>query len=171
MGWYGSDYSPRAREAATAVNIFLIPYTWYRHLAMAFWCASWGLVGWAAVLTIFVKLSPSWHPALDGSVLLSTLAGTIALASIAGEAALRRRSLIQSSWRVFLGTGLSVLLAMLGYWLWSEVFNRLVYSGEAGIDAVDSSLVSLRYRFGAFVLAGLASGIGPLLLRKGSGWV
>jgi hypothetical protein len=170
VGWYGSDNFPCAREAAPAVNIFLIPYTWYRHLAMAFWCATWGLAGWAGVLTVFVKLSPSWHPALDGSVLLSALSGTIAFASIAGEAALRRRSLLQSVWRVMLGTGLAVLLAMLAYWLWGEVFNRLVYSGDEGIDAVDASLVSLRYRFGAFALAGLASGLGPLVLRKGSGW-
>jgi len=149
------------------VNIFLIPYTWYRHLAMAFWCSAWGIAGWAGVLTVFVKLSPSWNPAMDGSILLSTLSGTIALASITGEAALRRRSLLDSSWRVILGTGLSVLLAMLAYWVWGELFNRLIFSGD---DAVDSSLVSLRYRFGAFALAGLASGLGPLLLRKGTGW-
>ena len=149
------------------MNIFLIPYTWYRHLAMAFWCSAWGLAGWAGVLTVFVKLSPTWHPSMDGSILLSVLAGTIAFGSISGEAALRRRSLLSSAWRVALGTGLSVLLALLAYWLWSQVFNRIVFSGD---DPVNASLVSLRYRVGAFALAGLASGLGPLVLRKGAGW-
>ena len=134
---------------------------------MAFWCSAWGLAGWAGVLAVFVKLSPTWHPSMDGSVLLSALSGTIAFGSISGEAALRRRSLLSSTWRVVLGTGLSVLLAMLAYWLWSEVFNRVIFSGD---DSLNSSLVSLRYRFGAFALAGLASGIGPLVLRKGVGW-
>ncbi len=170
MGWYGSNYSPHMKKAAIAVNIFLIPYTWYRHLAMAFWCAAWGLVGWAAVLTVFVKLSPAWHPAMDGTVLLSSLAGVIAFASIAGEAALRRRSLLDSIWRVFLGMALSVGLSMAAYWFWLEVFNRFVFPTDSEFYALDSSLVSLRYRFGAFALAGVASGAGPLLLRRWRGW-
>jgi len=162
---------PQYERGGFSVNIFLIPYTWYRHLAMALWCAAWGLAAWAGVLTFFVKLSPGWHPALDGSILISTLSGTIAFASISGEAALRRRSVFASSWRLVLATGLSVGLAMLGYWFWTEVFNRLLYADQAALDAVDSSLVTLRYRVGAFALAGLASGIGPLVLRKGQGWL
>jgi hypothetical protein len=152
------------------VNIFLIPYTWYRHLAMAFWCAAWGLMAWAAVLTLLVKFSLGWYPAMDGSVLICTLAGTIAFASIAGEAALRRRSVFQSSWRLLLATGLTVGLAMAGYWFWTEVFNRLIFSDQMAADSVDVSLVSLRYRIGVFVLAGVASGLGPMVLRRGAGW-
>ena len=158
-------------EDCGIVNIFLIPYTWFRHLSMAFWCAAWGLAGWAVVLTVFVKLSPSWHPALDGSILISTLAGVVSFASISGEAALRRRSILQSSWRVVLSTALTVGLTMAGYWFWTEVVNRIMFSDQAAIDAVDSTLVSLRYRVGVFVLAGLASGLGPMVLRKGAGWV
>ena len=82
--WFG-QYALGAFGGFT-VNIFLIPYTWFRHLAMAFWCAAWGLAGWAVVLTIFVKMSPGWHPAMDGSILVSTLAGVVAFASILGEA-------------------------------------------------------------------------------------
>jgi hypothetical protein len=167
--WFG-QYALGALDGFT-VNIFLIPYTWFRHLAMAFWCAAWGLAGWAAVLTIFVKLSPSWHPAMDGSILISTLAGVVAFASIAGEAALRRRSIFQSIWRVVLSTGLSVGLSMVAYWFWTEVVNRMFFSDQAAIDAVDSTLVSLRYRVGVFFLAGLASGLGPMVLRKGEGWI
>lgn len=152
------------------VNIFLIPYTWYRHLAMGFWCAAWGLMIWAVVLTVFVKLSMGWHPSMDGSILICALAGGIAFASIAGEAVLRRRSVFASSWRLLLATSVSVGLAFAGYWFWTEVFNRLAYSDQSALDAVEPSLVSLRYRIGVFGLAGLASGLGPLLLRKFHGW-
>ena len=94
--WFG-QYALGA--GGFTVNIFLIPYTWFRHLAMAFWCAAWGLAGWAVVLTIFVKLCPvgTRHGWRD---LISTLAGVVGFASILGEAALRRRSIFQSSWRV-----------------------------------------------------------------------
>lgn len=138
---------------------------------MAFWCGAWGLAAWAVVLTFFVKVSPTWHPSLDGSFLISVMAGAIAFASISGEAALRRRSLFQSSWRVTLSTLLTVGLALAGYWLWNQVFNRIPYSDQAALDAVDSTLVSLRYRVGAFLFAGLASGLGPLVLRRGAGWI
>ena len=45
-------------EGHRAVNIFLIPYNWLRHLAMALWCASFGVLAWWTVLTIFVVFSP-----------------------------------------------------------------------------------------------------------------
>jgi hypothetical protein len=157
-------------EAALPVNIFLIPYTWYRHLAMAFWCAAWGLAGWACILTVFVKLSPTWHPAFDGSIVMSTMAGTITLASIAGEAALRRRSVWSSSWRLVLAMVLAVGLAMASYWLWTAALNLLPLFGVRASDISDVSLVTFRFRVGAFALAGLASGVSPLVLRKGSGW-
>jgi len=108
---------------------------------------------------------------MDGVLLLGVMAGTISFASIAGEAALRRRSVFQSSWRIIVATALTVGLAMVGYWLWEQVFNRLPYSDQAALDAVDPTLVSLRYRIGVFFFGGLASGLGPLILRKGAGWI
>jgi len=152
------------------VNIFLIPYNWLRHLSMALWCASLGVLAWWVVLAIFVKLSPSWHPALDGSILISTMAGTITFASLVGENLLRRRSVLQAIWRILLGVGVSLGLAMAGYWLWNSGFNLVFFPDELTQDAKDFSLVSLRYRIGGFALAGLACGVGPLVVRKGEGW-
>ena len=163
--------NPLCVPGSSSVNIFLNPYTWYRHLALAFWCGAWGVAAWAGVLTFFVKVSPGWHPSVDGMLLVGVMSGTIAFASIAGEAALRRRSVFQSSWRIVLATSLTVGLAMVGYWLWGRVFNPLPYSDQAALDAVDGSLVSLRYRIGVFFFGGLASGLGPLILRKWTGWI
>jgi hypothetical protein len=153
-----------------AVNIFLIPYTWLRHISMALWCASFGLLGWWTVLTVFVGLGPAWHPVLDGSILITTLTGTIAFASLLGENTLRRRALLSSAWRILLGVGIAVGLGMVGYWLWDGIAVRLFFSGKLAPDATDTSLVSLRYRIGIFLAAGLASGAGPLVVRKGKGW-
>ena len=152
------------------MNIFLIPYTWYRHLAMAFWCAAWGLMVWAVLLTAFVKLPLTWHPSMDGSIVICTMAGGISFASIAGEAALRRRSVFSSLWRLVLATSVTVGIALAGYWFFTQVVHRMLFSDQAALDAVDPSLVSLRYRVGVFLLAGVASGVGPLMLRKFRGW-
>jgi hypothetical protein len=152
------------------VNIFLIPYNWLRHLAMALWCASFGVLAWWTVLTVFVVFSPEWDPAMDGSILISAIAGAVTFASMAGEQMLRRRSILQGGWRTILGVGISVGLSMGGYWLWSSGFSLLFFPVELTADVKDMSLVSLRYRIGAFALAGLASGLGPLVVRKGQGW-
>lgn len=157
-------------EGRRAVNIFLIPYNWLRHLAMALWCASFGVLAWWGVLTVFVVLSPSWHPAMDGSILISTIAASVTLASMAGEQLLRRRGILQAGWRTILGVGLSLGLSMAGYWLWNSGFNMVFFPASLSLDAQDMSLVSLRYRIGGFALAGLASGLGPLLVRGGKGW-
>ncbi len=152
------------------MNIFLIPYNWLRHLAMALWCASFGVLAWWSVLTVFVVLSPGWHPALDGAILISTLAGTITFASMVGEQMLRRRSVLQSLWRILLGVGISLGLSMAGYWAWNSGFNLVFFPSSLTPDATDASLVSLRYRIGAFALSGLAAGVGPMVVRKGQGW-
>jgi len=152
------------------VNIFLIPYNWLRHLAMALWCASFGVFAWWVVLTIFVVFAPAWHPALDGAILISTIASSVTLASMVGEQMLRRRRLLQSIWRILLGVSISLALSMGGYWLWNSGFNLVFFPEALSADAADVSLVSLRYRIGGFALAGIAGGVGPLVVRKGKGW-
>lgn len=152
------------------MNIFLIPYTWWRHIVMALWCGSIGLLGWWGVLVLFVGVGARWHPVLDGSILISTLTGSIAFASLLGENTLRRRPMLSSAWRILLGASLSVVIGMVGYWLWDQAAVRLLFRGDLALDATDTSLVSFRYRIGIFISAGVASAAGPLIVRKGAGW-
>ena len=72
------------------MNIFLLPYTWLRHFGMALWCASAGLMAWWLVLTALVVLNLDWPPNWDGPILMTSISVTVAVASIAGEANLRR---------------------------------------------------------------------------------
>ena len=168
LGWYGFTCTPQAEQ--DSVNIFLIPYTWYRHLAMGFWCAAWGLMIWAAVLTAFVKVESLWGRSMDGIILMSALSGGIAFASIAGEALLRRRSVFSGAWRLVLAVGTTVAVCMAGYWFFTGVVNRVLFSDQAALDSLNPSLVSLRYRVGVFASAGFASGVGPLIVRRFRGW-
>ena len=162
-------YTP-VRLGYATVNIFLIPYTWYRHLAMAFWCAAWGLVAWAGVLTAFVKLESLWGRSMDGVILMCALASSIAFASVFGEALLHRRSVLAGVGRLVLAGLTTIAMCGLGYWLFGEVVNRLLFSDQSEMDALNPSLVSLQYRIGAFASAGLASGVGPLIARRFQGW-
>ena len=167
VGWF--LYTP-VRPKYPTVNIFLIPYTWYRHLAMAFWCSAWGLMVWAGVLTAFVKLESLWGRSMDGVILMCAMASGIAFASVVGEALLYRRPVFTGVWRLVLAGLATVTLCVLGYWLFGEVLNRLVFSDQAEIDAMNPSLVSLQYRIGAFASAGFASGVGPMIARRFQGW-
>ncbi len=107
---------------------------------------------------------------LDGSILICTLIGTISFASLIGENTLRRRGILSSTWRILLGVGISVGVGLAGYWLWDQALVRLFFPSSLAADATDASLVSFRYRIGIFVTAGLATGLGPLVVRKGKGW-
>jgi hypothetical protein len=159
------------------VNIFLLPYTWMRHLAMAFWCGGAGLIAWWLVLTTIVQLGIYWPPSWDGPVLMCSISMAVACASIAGECALRRRPVARTALLVALTAGIALGLTLIWYYLWHLGFSRILYGLYDAIiansdkarnleDAADHSLVSLSFRAGAFAMGGLASGMSAMIVRK-----
>lgn len=154
------------------VNIFLIPYTWLRHLSMALWCAAAGLLAWWGALTWVVWVGPTWQPEYDGPILMCLVSGAVAFASVLGEGNLRRLPLLSRAWRVALATVLAVGFTAIWYTLWHTFGHALLFSSpDAASDAADPSLVSLRFRLGAFAMGGLSCGIGPLIVRRGQNMV
>lgn len=152
------------------VNIFLIPYTLARHASMALWCGVVGLISWWLVLTAIVQLGWDWRPGWDGPLLLSTVSAGIAMASILGEANLLRRKVWGRVWRTALSGALAFGLSLFWYWLWNVFSLRLFFSAsELSADAMDPSLVSLTFRFGAFAAAGLGCGLACGAVRGGRG--
>jgi hypothetical protein len=152
------------------MNIYLLPYTWPRHLVMALWCAAAGLFAWWTVLSLLV-LGVDWPPGFDGPLLMCAISGSVAAASVWAECNLRRLPLLQRFSRVGLCLGLTVLYTLLWYHLWHWVVPALLFSSEIRqTDADDASLVSFTYRVGAFAMGGLACGLGPLVPRKGVGF-
>lgn len=152
------------------MNIFLLPYTWTRHFAMALWCGAAGLLAWWMALSWVVLIGPSWSPEWDGPILLCTMSVFIAGANLIGEGNLLRMPMGRRVGRTLLGMAISGGLTFAWYWGWHKVALAVLFTGDSAKDALDASLVSLRFRLGAFVMGGFACSLGPMIVRKGASW-
>lgn len=148
------------------MNIYLIPYRWTRHLSMGYWCGAFGLFTWWGVQLFFAWSSMSWPQNMDGLVWLCSLSSMVAVGSILGEGNLRRWKIQRRIWKSLTAAGISFGASFGGYYLWMMLMFS--FAGEAGAD---STLLTYRYRFGAFIFMGLASGIGTVIVRKWNGWL
>jgi len=148
-----------------AVNIFLLPYTWMRHLSMAFWCGSAGLLAWWGVLTLLVVANVNWPPTWDGPILMTSISVAVCVASVFGEANLRRLPIWRRGVMAAIAAGVSGGITLVYYFLWHAIVG-VVLSGDMLLDAGDPSLVSLTFRVGAFAMGGLGCGTGAMLVRK-----
>ena len=95
------------------LNIFLIPFTWHRHLVMGWWCAGAALIAWWLTQWWIIKVGVDWGPDGDGLLLLSSVGFLIAGANTLGELNLRRAAPWTRTWRTAVSatiTGLSILL-------------------------------------------------------------
>jgi hypothetical protein len=151
------------------VNIFLIPYTWMRHLSVSLVCAGAALLAWWFVLAIAV-IFPIWTVEWDGAVYVTTVVAAVAGASTLAEASLRRAPLWKRGLRTIGSGAISGVLALAGYWSWHLVMGPLAFDDLAAADLAEPTLVSLRYRMAAFLFAGVQAGVGPLVFRKGAGF-
>ena len=157
------------------MNIHLIPYTQWRHIAVALGVGASTLFAWWAVLTWIVVFGPLfhesmyWSQAFEGLIFISSLSGSAAFASIFAEGSLRRRAM---RWRV----GYALLSGVLSFALAAVLFTvtrnfaswlptRLMVD-----TATDPSFVSLRYTLPVWGAAGVASGIGPWVVRRLQRW-
>ncbi|MEZ4318071.1 MAG: hypothetical protein R3F61_11225 [Myxococcota bacterium] len=154
------------------MNIYLVPYTWIRHLVVALNVGGAALLGWYVFELWIVGLGPTfhglhlyWNQAFEGTMFLSGLAGLIAFTSVLSEGSLRRRMML---WRMLYAglAGAISFFSTVGTYL---VFRMLVpYMSTAEYAEVveDSSLVTLRYTLALWALAGVMSGLGPFVARK-----
>lgn len=155
------------------MNIYLIPYTFGRHLVMALALAAVGLLAWwwvqllviAGTPLLYEQLGMMWSQRADGVLYLGSLVGAVSFASLLAEGMLRRRLL---RWRVA-WAALACGLALLGTWLGNGLHALVLplFTGEATDELLaDSSLVSLRFHVVSWLNAGVWAGLGPFLARR-----
>jgi hypothetical protein len=184
-----------------AMNIFLVPYTPMRHLVVGLYCAGAGLLAWWLLLLYIAALGPGWGPASDGAMVLAVVGSVVATASVVAEHSLRRSPVWKRALYAAIAMAVSFFLSLLAYWFWSSLLAPgllapivrlgidslgLFHAGlpaDAGAeqlralveavdpDLADPSLVSLRYRLGAFCCVGVAAALGPLAVRKARGFL
>ncbi|MCB9668825.1 MAG: hypothetical protein H6736_06120 [Alphaproteobacteria bacterium] len=159
------------------MNIFLIPYTAWRHLAVALFVGGATTLAWWLVLTWILVVGPVvhgtflyWSQSFEGLAFLVAIAGSAAGASLLAEGSLRRREL---RWRL----GWTVLAAVVAGGF-TTLFFFLTRNLSAWLPTVthahlleDPSIVTLRYTIATWSSAGVASGLGAWVARKGQRFV
>jgi hypothetical protein len=150
------------------MNIFLVPFTWARHVSTSLIVGGAALVTWWVVLIFEVVVGPAlgllWSQSLDGAVFLGAGAGVIGATSVLVESSLRRQALYVRVLSAGVAGVLSMVLAMAFYGAIQLLHPMLVSEGRKALLA-DPSYVSLRFRLCQWGWAGLASGVGPFAVR------
>ncbi len=150
------------------LNIYLVPYTWARHVHVALVTGASALVAWW-FLTMWIGLiGPVWPADFDGAVFLGVVAASVAGSSVIAEGMLERADLKWFSWRVPAAVALAGLVAAIAALGVPAVLGAML-PDELGGDAGDLSLVSLRYTLFSFALAGCGSALGALTARRFQG--
>ena len=146
------------------MNIFLIPYTWWRHLQFGFWSAIVSLLCWWFFLSYLLLVGPFWSSSWDSVFIGLALIFSCSGANIIGEAGLRRWSGKQIFKKLLMLFGISFLLSMLLFWMWHFVLGLFTEAEEV------QHVMALKYRLGDFVCAGLATAVSVLAVQKWTGW-
>jgi hypothetical protein len=153
------------------MNIYLIPYTWIRHISVALVLGGAALLTWWVTLVVVVRgggIVPAgmlWWQSIDGLFYLGNIAAVVSFMSLFMEGALQRRPLF---WRFFFAVVAGVFawfLTALSYSIISGIYSGMGPESVLG----DSSLVSLRWRLPMWWFAGLACGFAAFSARRAQG--
>ena len=153
------------------MNVKLVPYAWPRHILGGLLGGAVCLIAWWGLVLWWGAFGPSWPAKWDGGVLLALIATSAASTSVFLEGALFREHPAQRATKIGIAGGVTLFFSLLGFWCWDAGLGPMIFDGfgdkTAGVDARDATLVTIRYRLGAFVLVGLATAVGPLSARRG----
>lgn len=160
------------------MNIFLVPHTWARHIAVALVVGGAALLNWYAFLHLIVWAGPTlegWGllPSIgtEGTLFLASTAAVIAGTSLLAEHSLRRSPLWKRAALPAAAAAMTLIMALMGIGVTTFIMRYIVTGSDIRPLVSDPSLVSLRYRLLTWMFCGVASGMGPLLVRKFQGIV
>jgi hypothetical protein len=159
------------------MNIFLIPHTWARHAAMGLVVGGAALLNWWVFIHWIVWAGPTLQrygmlPTVgaEGAWFLATTAAAVAGASTLAEHSLRRSPLWKRVAFTLAAWLLTFLIALLGYWMMQVITRYVFTSREMRPVVADPSLASLRARLLSWLAAGVASGLGAVVIRRFAGF-
>jgi hypothetical protein len=158
------------------MNIYLIPYTWMRHLQMAFWCGMFCITAWWCHLMWFLNIGPFWAPSYDGFFWLCPLVGITSGGAILLEGNMRRAPL---RWRIFktlTATGASLGLFYFLFLIYDTTIGPLFFTifglikpEAVKVDLSDAHKIVFQNQLGLFLVAGFCVSFGTLIVRKWKG--
>jgi len=158
------------------MNIFLVPHTWARHITAALVVGGAALINWLLFLHWIVWAGPTLqHYGLlptvgsEGTLFLASTAAVVAGSSLLVEHALRRSVWWKRLLLPLAAAALSFLIALMAVGVTTFIMRYVVTGSDVRPIVSDPSLVSLRYRLLTWIMCGIASGMGPLLVRKFKG--
>lgn len=157
------------------MNIYLVPYTAFRHVTVALPMVGTALVMWWLFLLWGTYLGPwtgmLWSVGMEGPLFLATIAGTLSATSVLTEGSLRRRGVLLRFGLPLAAAMITVVVLWLGYALLGLLLPLFVDGQDMKALVADPSFVTLRFRLPYWLLAGFATGVGPWILRRGRGFV
>lgn len=158
------------------MNIYLVPYNWTRHVAVALTSGGAALATWWIFLHLRVWLGPTlfeygilWSREAEGPLFLAVLAGTIAGAGLLTEHSLRRSGIVVRLATTGIAAGAAFVLTMLSYAV-LQLMVGLLASEEMKEIARDPSTTAHRYHVWMWFAAGVCTGIGAVIPRRGKGF-
>lgn len=159
------------------MNIFLVPYTWVRHVAVGLVVGGASLLAWWFVLHLVAWVGPVlweyglfWGVSGDGLVYLSVVSGSIAFTSMFAEHSLRRSPLWQRLAYGAVAGGIALIFTAITFLIIGLIVQLTAREAYATVVR-DPSLTSLRHHLCQWLSAGVGSGLGPAVARRGRGIV
>ncbi len=147
------------------MNIYLVPYTWARHVHVALITGGSALFAWWVMQVWVGTVGALWPVEADGPIYLGLVAGSVAWGSLLAEGALLRQDLKWFLTRLPAASSIAALVAVGGILL-LRLVGGAILPDSMGADAADPTLVSLRYSLIPFAIAGLGGALGATSARR-----
>src|SRR5678815_6088191 len=119
------------------MNIFLVPWTWARHISVALITGTAALLTWWVLLTLELTVFPTigmgWRPPTDGAVFLGFTSAVIAAMSILVEMSLRRQSALYRFGLPVLSGFMALIFTVIPYVLIQLIIPYIASKGRTDL--------------------------------------
>ena len=156
------------------MNIFLIPYTWMRHVQVALWCGIFSTTAWWLYVMFFLYIGPFWGESYDGFIWLAGLVVAVSGGSLLLEGNMRRTSLRKRILKIVIASGVAFGSFFVLFLLYQAVLGSVFFSllnllktEDITVDLADMHRTAFQNQLFLFLAAGVSVSLGTLSVR---GW-